>query len=209
MKKKGRATGVKVIDAHTKQVTEYYARIIFVNAAALNTNLILLNSTSARFPNGLGNDNGLLGKFIAFQNYRGYINATMDGYEDTYYYGRRPTAVMMPNFRNVHKQEMDFKRGYMVFYTATRAGWGHWTEGKQIGAAYKEAVSEAGKWEIYMMMQGETIPKDTNHVYLSKTEKDEWGVPLLTVSVDYDENDEKLIKDFLQQGTEMLAKAGL
>jgi choline dehydrogenase-like flavoprotein len=206
--KKGKAVGVRVIDAHTKQATEYYAKIIFVNAAALNTNLILLNSTSERFPNGLGNDNGLLGKYIAFQNYRGNITATMDGYEDTYYYGRRPTAVMMPNFRNVYKQETDFKRGYMVFYTATRAGWGHNTEGRQIGGDYKDAVSEAGGWDIYMMMQGETIPKETNHVYLSKDEKDEWGIPLLTISVDYDENDEKLIKDFIEQGTEMLEKAG-
>ncbi|BAU54629.1 GMC oxidoreductase [Mucilaginibacter gotjawali] len=205
---KGKATGVKVIDAETKQATEYYARIIFVNAAALNTNLILLNSKSARFPNGLGNDNGLLGKFIAFQNYRGYINATFDGPEDKYYYGRRPTAVMMPNFRNVHQQETDFKRGYMVFYTATRAGWGHETGGAQIGAAYKDAVSEPGGWDIYMMMQGETIPKETNHVFLSKDQKDDWGVPLLTVSVDYDENDEKLKDDFLKQGAEMLEKAG-
>lgn len=206
--KKGKATGVRVIDAHTKKATEYYAKIIFVNAAALNTNLILLNSTSARFPNGLGNDNGLLGKYIAFQNYRGSLTARMEGYGDTYYYGRRPTAVMMPNFRNVHKQETDFLRGYMVFYTATRGGWGHQTEGEQIGKNYKDAISEAGDWGIYMMMQGETIPKETNHVYLSKDKKDDWGIPLLTVSVDYDENDEKLKKDFLQQGAEMLEKAG-
>jgi len=206
--KKGKATGVRVIDAHTKKATEYYAKIIFVNAAALNTNLILLNSTSSRFPNGFGNDNGMLGKFIAFQNYRGYINATFDGPEDSYYYGRRPTAVMMPNFRNVHHQETDFKRGYMVFYTATRAGWGHETDGPQIGASYKDAISEPGGWDIYMMMQGETIPKATNHVYLSKDQKDDWGVPLLTVSVDYDDNDVKLMNDFLQQGTEMLEKAG-
>ncbi len=206
--KKGKATGVRVINAHTKQATEYYAKIIFVNAAALNTNLILLNSTSSRFPNGIGNDSGVLGKFIAFQNYRGNITATMDGYEDTYYYGRRPTAVMMPNFRNVHKQEMDFKRGYMVFYTATRAGWGHQTEGPQLGGAYKDAISEAGSWDIYMMMQGETLPKETNHVYLSKDQKDDWGMPLLKISVDYDENDEKLIKDFLKTGSEMLEKAG-
>jgi choline dehydrogenase-like flavoprotein len=206
--KKGKATGVRVIDAHTKQATEYYAKIIFVNAAALNTNLILLNSTSARFPNGLGNDNGLLGKYIAFQNYRGSLTARMEGYDDTYYYGRRPTAVMMPNFRNVHKQETDFLRGYMVFYTATRGGWGHHTEGDQIGKNYKDAISDPGDWGIYMMMQGETIPKETNHVYLSKDKKDDWGIPLLTVSVDYDENDEKLKKDFLQQGAEMLEKAG-
>jgi len=199
---------VRVIDAHTNKATEYYAKIIFVNAAALNTNLILLNSTSPRFPNGLGNDNGLLGKFVAFQNYRGSLTARMEGYEDSYYYGRRPTAVMMPNFRNVRKQEMDFLRGYMTFYTATRGGWGGHANGPQIGGAYKEAVSEPGGWGVYMMMQGETIPKETNLVYLDKDQKDAWGIPLLTVSVDYDDNDSKIVKDFLQQGAEMLEKAG-
>ncbi len=206
--KEGRATGVRVIDAHSKNETEYFAKIIFVNASTLNTNLILLNSKSERFPNGLGNDNGLLGKFIAFHNYRGSLSASFDGYLDSYYYGRRPTAVMMPNFRNVRKQETDFLRGYMTFYTATRAGWGHQVSGNQIGAAFKEAVSEPGNWQIYMMMQGETIPLEKNHVRLNTEEKDEWGVPLLTISVDYDENDEKLLQDFLEQGAEMLEKAG-
>lgn len=206
--KKGKAIGVRVIDAHTKESTEYFAKIIFVNAAALNTNLILLNSTSSRFPNGLGNDNGLLGKYIAFHNYRGSLSASMEGYMDSYYYGRRPCAVMMPNFRNVHKQEMDFQRGYMTFYSATRPGWGHQTEGDQIGAAYKDATSEAGPWNVYMMMQGETIPKETNHVSLSDDQKDAWGIPLLKVSVDYDDNDVRLLKDFLTQGAEMLDKAG-
>ncbi|WP_426671838.1 GMC oxidoreductase [Mucilaginibacter sp. McL0603] len=206
--KKGKATGVRVIDAHTNEATEYFAKIIFVNAAALNTNLILLNSTSSRFPNGLGNDNGLLGKFIAFHNYRGTLTATMDGYLDSYYYGRRPCAVMMPNFRNVHKQEMDFMRGYMTFYSASRPGWGHGTDGPQIGGEYKDAIAEAGPWSIYMLMQGETIPKETNHVSLSKDEKDAWGIPLLKISVDYDDNDAKSMHDFLTQGAEMLNKAG-
>ena len=206
--KAGKASGVRVIDAHTKQVTEYYARIIFVNASTLNTNLILLNSKSARFPQGLGNDNGLLGKFITFHNYRGSVTASVEGYLDSYYYGRRPTSVMMPNFRNVYEQETDFLRGYMTFFTATREGWGHQVDGSQIGADFKEAISEPGKWGVYMMMQGETIPKEENQVRLSEDENDEWGIPLLTVSVDYDENDEKLLKDFLEQGAEMLEKAG-
>jgi len=208
--KKGKATGVQVIDAHTNESTEFYAEIIFVNASTLNTNLILLNSTSSRFPNGLGNDNGLLGKYIAFHNYRGTVNASIDGYTDSYYYGRRPTAILMPNYRNVYKQETDFLRGYMVFYTATRAGWGHLLPDGQpaIGAAYKEAIAEPGQWNVSMMMQGETIPKETNHVYLSPTEKDKWGMPLLSVSVDYDENDVRSFTDFLHQGAAMLDKAG-
>ena len=204
----GKATGVRVIDAITNSSTEYYANIIFVNASTLNTSLILLNSTSRRFPNGLGNDNGLLGKFIAFHNYRGSISAGMEGHLDSYYYGRRPTAVMMPNFRNVHKQEMDFLRGYMVFYSAARAGWGNAANGETLGAAYKEAISEPGAWGIYMMMQGETIPKAGNFVSLSEDQKDQWGIPLLRVNVAYDENDERSLQDFLVQGAEMLEKAG-
>jgi choline dehydrogenase-like flavoprotein len=201
---KGNATGVNVLDAKTLQATQFFARIIFVNAACLNTNLLLLNSTSNRFPNGFGNDNGLLGKYIAFQNYRGSVSATYDGPEDKYYYGRRPTQPMMPNFRNVHKQETDFLRGYMVFFGAGR-GFG---SANALGTEFKDALSEAGDWYISIMMQGETIPKETNHVRLSKDKKDAWGMPQLITSVDYDDNDLKSMKDFLQVASEMFDKAG-
>lgn len=202
-----KASGVRVIDAITKKATEYYAKIIFVNAATLNTNLILLNSTSKRFPNGLGNDNGLLGKYIAFHNYRGKVSASYDGPLDSYYYGRRPTQPMMPNFRNVHKQETDFLRGYMTFFGAGRGNAdGSTTDG--IGGEYKEAISEPGGWYVSMMMQGETIPKETNHVRLSTELKDEWGIPQLVTSIDYDDNDIKLMNDFIEQGSAMLEAAG-
>jgi hypothetical protein len=56
--------------------------VIFINAGAPNTNLILLNSTSNRFPNGLGNDSGLLGKYFAFHNYRARITAKCDGFKE-------------------------------------------------------------------------------------------------------------------------------
>ena len=205
--KQNKATGVRVIDRITKESREYFAKIIFVNAATMNSNLILLNSTSSRFPEGLGNDNGLLGKYVAFHNYRGSLSAQMEGFEDSYYYGRRPTAVMMPNFRNVKKQEMDFLRGYMVFYSATRAGWNRYVD-SVLGSSLKEAVTEPGGWGVYMMMQGETIPKEENHVRLDQEAKDEWGIPLLNISVGYDDNDEQSLKDFLEQGQEMLEKAG-
>ena len=202
--KKGKASGVRVIDSNTKEVFEYYARIIFVNAAALNSNLLLLNSTSSRFPNGLGNDNGLLGKFVAFHNYRGTVGATFEGYEDTYYYGRRPTAIMMPSFRNVRKQEEDFMRGYMTFYSASRMRTG--TEG--IGAELKEAAGKPGTWYVGMMMQGETVPIESNHVRLSTDQKDAWGIPQLITSIEHTDNDVKVMNDFLEQAQEMLDKAG-
>lgn len=204
--KKGKASGIRVIDANTKEETEYFARVIFVNGACLNSNLLLLNSTSSRFPNGFGNDNGLLGKYVAFHNYRGNIHATIDGYEDQYYKGRRPAAIMMPSYRNVHKQEMDFLRGYMVFFSAGRANWNRGSD--QIGAALKDELSQPGGWSVFMMMQGETIPKATNRVYLSPDKKDAWGIPLLVTDIDYDDNDLKSLKDFHETGGEMLEKAG-
>ncbi|MEO6316811.1 MAG: GMC family oxidoreductase [Chitinophagaceae bacterium] len=204
---KGKATGVQVIDAKTKQTTTYFAKIIFVNAACLNTNLLLLNSVSSRFPNGLGNDNGLLGKYVAFHNYRGNISASIDGFADKIDYGRRPTAVMMPNFRNVHKQETGFLRGYMVHYSASRGRQQGGAAG--IGADWKESLTEpSAAWNVSMMMQGETIPKESNQLRLSADKKDDWGIPLLVTDVGYDENDEKVLKDFLQQGAEMLDAAG-
>jgi len=199
-----KAKGVRVIDSITKKATEYFAKIIFVNASTLNTNLILLNSISKRFPNGLGNDNGLLGKYIAFHNYRGSLSATVDGNLDQYYYGRRPTQPMMPNFRNVHKQETDFLRGYMVFFGAGRSK----ASAEGIGADFKDKITELGGWHVSMMMQGETVPKESNHVRLSTDKVDEWGIPQLITSIGYDENDERLLKDFLQVGAELLDAAG-
>ena len=205
--KSGKASGVRVIDAKTKQVTEYFSKIIFVNAACLNSNLILLNSTCRRFPNGLGNDYDILGKYIAFQNYRGSVTAGIDGFRDGYYYGRRPVSPLMPNFRNVYKQEEDFQRGYLVFWGAFRNADADADE-EGIGAAFKQSLSEAGDWSVYMSMQGEVIPKKTNHVRLSKDLTDEWGIPQLITSVGYDENDEKMVRDFLVQGAEILEIAG-
>jgi choline dehydrogenase-like flavoprotein len=207
--KSGKASGVRVIDAKTKEEVVFSAKIIFVNAACLNTNLLLLNSTSNRFPNGLGNDSELLGKYVAFHNYRARVNAQIDGYDDQYYYGRRPNAGYMPRFRNVEKQEMDFLRGYATYIDASRQNtWGNGNYQDGFGGEFKDKLSEVGPWNIFVMGMGETIPKESNTVSLSKSEKDEWGIPQLSISMVYDENDEKMIKDFHVQASEMLQKAG-
>lgn len=204
---KGKATGVRVIDATTKEEIEFYARIIFVNAAALNTNLILLNSKSSRFPNGLGNDSGLLGKYVAFHNYRARIWGQYDGMLESTTEGSRPTSGYVPRFRNVLKQETDFLRGYAAGFSA-----GRWDEqgADGLGLELKAnlAKSKLGPWRVGSHMMGETIPKETNFVALDESQKDAWGMPQLKISVDYDDNDEKMTKDFIDQFTEMYTKAG-
>lgn len=204
--KKQRATGVRVIDKNTKEVTEYTAKIIFVTAACLNTNLVLLNSKSSRFPNGLGNDNGLLGKYIAFHNYRARASADVEGFFDKYYVGKRPNSPYIPRFRNVMKQETDFLRGYAMGCGANRTAW--WRGGEGFGAELKEELTEPGNWTIGSHMMGETIPKESNRVYLDASEKDEWGMPILHTDIGYDENDDKMVQDYIAQVSEMFEKAG-
>ena len=206
--KLGKATGVRVIDTNTKEQTDYFARIIFLNASALNSNLVLLNSKSKRFPNGLGNDNGLLGKYVAFQNYRASVGGEMEGYLDSYYYGRNPTELILANYRNLNTQETDYFGGFTTFMGANRERGPVETQNGEIGAAYKDSLTEPGRWTVYMYMQGETVPKVTNHVRLSDDQKDQWGIPLLITSVEYDANDERMVHDFLKQSKEMLEKAG-
>jgi choline dehydrogenase-like flavoprotein len=204
---KGKAKGVLVIDAKTKESVEYYAPVIFVNAGALNTNLILLNSKSSRFPHGLGNDNGLLGKFVAFHNYRARISAEYDGFADEKSIGKRPTSGYIPRFRNVYKQETDFLRGYAAGFDSGRY---NEQDHDGLGLELKEKLTKEklGKWRVGSHMMGETIPKETNLVSLDETTKDDWGMPKLKISIDYDDNDEKMVKDFFEQMSEMYTKAG-
>jgi choline dehydrogenase-like flavoprotein len=204
---KGKAVGVRVIDAQNKDVIDFFAPVIFVNAGALNTNLILLNSTSRRFPNGIGNDNGLLGKYVAFHNYRGKISAQYDGFPEFTTDGRRPTSAYIPRFRNIFKQETQFLRGYAAGFAASRP---MKKDGKAYGLKLKENLmkQELGPWSVSSHMMGETIPKESNYVALDKNKKDEWDMPQLKISIDYDDNDEKMLKDFFEQMTEMYAKAG-
>ena len=205
---KKKATGVRIIDAITKQTTEYFAPVIFVNAGAINTNLILLNSVSKRFPNGLGNDNGLLGKYVAFHHYRARISAKYEGMPDFTTEQGRATGAYIPRFRNLHKQETNFLRGYAMTFNAGRDSY---SSGDGVGEELKDklmATPKLGPWNVGSQCMGETIPKETNYVALDVTKKDEWGMPLLKISIDYDDNDEKMIKDFIEQATAMYEKAG-
>jgi choline dehydrogenase-like flavoprotein len=68
--------------------------------------------------------------------------------------------------------------------------------------------NEPGPWTLSMTMQGETIPKYENHVRLSSAHTDDWGIPQLITHISYDENDEKMVKDFLAEAAQMLYVAG-
>ena len=204
---KGKATGVRIIDGETKEMIEFYANVIFVNASALNSNAILLNSTSNRFPNGLGNDSGLLGKFISWHNYRGKASAQYEGLKDKKTDGRNPSNSYIPRFRNVFKQEMDFLRGYAI---GIGGGRGTAINEDLIGDELRENLlhPQLGNWNMSSWMMGESVPLEKNHVRLHKDLKDKYGIPQLIVSCEWSENDDKMVADYIEQSKAMFEKAG-
>ena len=206
--KKGKAIGVRVIDNESKNEIDFYAKIIFLNAAAINSNLVLLNSKSSRFPTGLGNDSGTLGKYVAFHNYSARISAEFGEYLNYTTDGKNPAGGgYIPRFRNLKKQETNYLRGYAAGFSAYRIS--H-TEQSGIGVDLKNNIlnPKLGNWGVGSHMMGETIPKETNFVELDSSLTDQWGIPQLRVSVDYDDNDMKMKQDYLDTMEEMFTSAG-
>lgn len=205
---KGKAVGVRVVDAETKESMDFYARVIFVNAAALNTNLILLNSKSKRYPNGLGNDSGVLGKYVAFHNYSARIYAEYEGLADFKTAGRNPAGgAYIPRFRNLYQQETNYLRGYAAGFGAYRPSY---SDQSGIGTQLKDALlnPKFGPWQVNSHMMGETIPKESGQVRLDSNLTDAWGIPQLRIAVSYDENDELMKKDYINTMKEMFVEAG-
>jgi choline dehydrogenase-like flavoprotein len=207
--KKGRATGVRVIDAHTKEMTEYFARIIFVNASTINTTLVLLNSKSDRFPNGLGNDSGELGHNLMDHNYRVKATGRHLGFQDKYHYGRRPTGALLPRFRNFGTDRQSaFLRGYAFAVFGSRGRGNVTPETPPFGAMFKQKSAEPGPWNLWMNCMGEHLPAHDNQITLSKSKTDAWGMPTLIIDCEHKENELAMIKDIVMTAGEMAEASG-
>jgi len=209
--KTNKAKGVRVIDAETLEVVEYAAKIVFVCASTLGTTQILLNSKSARYPNGLGNDSGELGHNLMDHHYHVGATATFDGFEDMYYKGRKPTSLFIPKFVNISPQTKvpEFLRGYD--YQAANSGRADWGRGNSIagvGAEFKDGLMKPGGWSMGLMGFGETLPYHENQVTLHETLKDKWGIPQLVLDAGLKDNEWKMRKRMATDAAEMLEASG-
>jgi choline dehydrogenase-like flavoprotein len=202
---KQRATGVEILDTETKQTIEYYTKIIFVNASTVGTAFILLNSTGHRFPNGLGNDSDQLGRNLMDHHKGISINAEVEGFEDSYYYGRRPTGIYIPRFRNVTGKDPRFLRGYHYGASASR---GRTAGNATIGEELKDSLSHPGSWRIGIWGFGECLPYPDNRITLNPNEKDPWGRPMINFDCSFMENEKAMHEDMKESAGQMLEDAG-
>jgi choline dehydrogenase-like flavoprotein len=209
--KKGKATGVRIIDAETNEHIEFYAKIIFCNASSLSTTQILLNSTSERFENGLGNDSGELGHNLMDHTYRVGAMGRVEGYEDKYYKGRRPNGIYIPRYVNIdEKTKTDkFVRGFGYQGGGGRANWGAGANQEQFGAEFKDSLMKPGPWEFFITGFAECLPYHENKVTLDKENVDKWGQPTLAIDCEFKENEKAINRQIKSDAVEMLEKAGV
>jgi choline dehydrogenase-like flavoprotein len=205
---KGVATGVELIDTETNEVIEYYSKLIFLNASTIASAFVLLNSTSSRFPNGLGNDSDQIGRNIMDHHKGSGANAVVEGFEDQYYFGNRPTGVYIPRFQNIGNNKVGYLRGYGLQGGAGREGWGSLTMQSLIGTELKNAAQTPGHWNIGLGGFGECLPYTDNRVTLNTDVKDKWGRNTLNMDVSFRENEQRMNKDMAVTAAEMLEAVG-
>lgn len=204
-----RATGVRVVDAVTEKTIDYTAKVIFLNASALNTAWILMRSATDIWPGGLGSSSGELGHNVMDHHFRLGAAGDIEGLEDKYYYGRRPTGFYIPRYRNVGNDKRDYLRGFGYQGSASREEWGRAVAEMGIGGEYKDAATQPGGWTIGGTAFGEMLPNHANKVTLDNTKKDKWGLPVLNFDVAIGENEMKMRKDMTADMAEMLEAAGV
>jgi choline dehydrogenase-like flavoprotein len=208
-KDKKRATGVEVLDGEDNKTYVYNAKIIFLNASALNSAWILMNSATDIWPDGLGSSSGELGHNIMDHHLGVGAGGYVEGYEDKYTYGRRANGIYIPRYRNLFGDKRDYLRGFGYQGGASRSGWDRDIPELAIGAAFKDALTEPGVWSMGMGGFGETLPYHENKITLDKTKKDKWGLNVLAFDVEYKENEKKMRKDMVADAIEMLTIGGV
>ena len=203
-KEKQKAVGVAVIDAETLKTYDFYAKVIFLNASALASTQIMLQSKSDRFPNGFANSSGVLGHYLMDHHASAGANAGWTGFQDQYYSGQRSTSVYIPRFQNLRGQDRDYRRGFAYEVYVQRGDWTRGYGSPGIGADWKDALSEAGNWSVFMEAYGESLPEYKNRVYLSETKKDKWGLPVLCIEMEYGANEKAMRREMAAAAVEML-----
>ncbi|MEB0262733.1 MULTISPECIES: GMC family oxidoreductase [unclassified Mucilaginibacter] len=204
-----KAKGVEVLDAETNKTYEFFAKIVFVNASALNSAWVLMNSATDVWEGGLGSSSGQLGHNVMDHHLGVGAGGRVEGFEDKYTFGRRANGIYIPRYRNLNGEKRDYIRGFGYQGGGSRSGWSRDIAELNIGGDFKDALTEPGSWGFGMGGFGETLPYHENKITLDKTKKDKWGLPILAFDVECKDNERKMRIDMMNDAKEMLENAGV
>ena len=210
---KRKAKGVRIMDAQTKNIIEYKAKVIFLCASTVASTSILMQSVSNRFPNGMGNDSGELGHNLMDHHFQTGAYGTFDGFKNKTTYGRKPAGFFIPRFRNIGgtTNRKDFIRGYGYQGGASRGSKSIASSKEELaayGKKFKDIIVQEGGWSGSMGAFGEILPYHDNQMTLDYNKLDKWGLPTVTFDAKIRENEIAMRKDMKQQAIEMLERSG-
>ncbi len=203
-----RVTGVRVVDAETNEKKLYTARIIFLNASAIASAMILLQSKSQAYPTGLANRSDQVGRNLLDHVSGAGAAGLMSGFDNMKVFGRRPSGgIYIPRYANLNGQDKPYLRGFGFQGGSTPIG----DSGGQIagiGREYKEAHKKPGPWRISIGAFGEQLPNPDNRVTLHASKRDRWGNPLALFNVRYSDNEHTMLQEASKDAVAMLEAAG-
>lgn len=204
----GRIIGVRTIDVNTRERSVYRSRIVFLCASAVASTQVLLHSKSAAAPNGLGNNHDILGRYVMDHTFGTGATGVLPGYTEFVEYGRRPTGMYVPRFRNLDGQESgtNFVRGY---------NFQSWGEGRMppadhggFGAELKAKLRVPGPWRLPLHAFCEILPRKENRMMLDERQTDRFGIPQMKFDVVFRDNELNMLADATDQAVKMLEAAG-
>lgn len=206
---RGKASGVRVIDANTHEEIEFNARVIFLCASTLGSTYIMLNSKSRRFSNGFANSSGALGRYLMDHTYDAGATGAMPGFDNKYTSGYRPNGFYVGRYRNINDATTmpDFLRGYGIQGDASRPGWHRGIGEAGLGESFKQHLRTPGPWGIWAGGWGEMLPEERNHVELT-SDLDEWGMPVMKINCAFGDNETRMRADMRTSIAEMLEASG-
>jgi choline dehydrogenase-like flavoprotein len=195
----GTARGVSVVDRGTRRDREVNGRIIVLCASTIESTRLLLNSATPEHPTGLANSSGALGHYLMDHIYGIGLDGiapqrSRDANEPISY------GALMPAFRNITENDVDFVRGYEVELQVTPPA-----EARPPGL--RNRLRPRGG-QFWMRAFGEVLPRFENHVSLDASATDAWGIPTVHIVCTYGENELKMATDQLQCAREMVEAAG-
>jgi choline dehydrogenase-like flavoprotein len=197
----GRVTGVRVVDARTKAVIEYRARVVFLCASALETARLLMHSKIA-------NSSGQVGRNIMDHIKHTGVTGEIAGWTDRHVIGVRPGALFVPRFRNVGATRAPFLRGYSFLSAARRSEWSDRIFERGVGTDFKRRLSTLGPWTMSFRGYGECLPRQENRCTLDPVRVDAWGIPVLHIEAEWSSNEHALHRDMAATAAELLEAAG-
>ena len=206
--KTNRVTGVRVIDAKTKEGKTYEAKIFFSCASTFGTAQILLNSKSEAFPNGLANTSDMVGRNIMDHLFNLNTVGIVENGPNTTQVGRRPTGLYIPRFRNFSEEADGYVRGYGYQGGASRPSWGPAALGKAgFGQDFKHNARQIGPWMVVVVGFGEILPNPNNRMTLT-SKLDQWGMPIMHIDAAIGPNEKAMTKQILADGKAMIEACG-